>query len=53
MLIHLSMYLFIGIYTACVSYHRNLNIGEAKLSEDTPGLHHKISVFSDPDPGKS
>ena len=19
----------------------------------TPGLHHKISVFSDPDPGKS
>ena len=23
------------------------------IERDTPGLHHKISVFSDPDPGKS
>ena len=21
--------------------------------QPTPGLHHKISIFSDPDPGKS
>ena len=27
--------------------------GSTSNSNTTPGLHHKISVFSDPDPGKS
>ena len=59
MYIHTHVYIYIYIYI--LSQARRPG-GPARSSDYpycrccfivTPGLHHKISVFSDPDPGKS
>ena len=55
--IYISLYIYIYIYVYIYIHMANSVADRGGPWHDgtthTPGLHHKISVFSDPDPGKS